>query len=160
MKTPDVDPAHFRQLLGRFTTGVVVITTRAADGHPMGMTANSLASVSLVPPLVSIAVDKLARIHPVVVAAEHYAFSILSAGQETLSRRFADPHDDRFDGIGYHLSPRQNVLLDGAVAHIECERHAQFDAGDHTILVGRVIAGDVHDGRPLAYFRGGYAALA
>lgn len=160
MKIAEVDSAQFRQLLGRFTTGVVVVTVRAPDAHPMGMTANSLASVSLVPPLISIAIDKSARIHPVVIEAETFALSILSAGQEALSRRFADPHDDRFDGIGYQLSPRQNVLLDGALAHIECERQAQFDAGDHTILVGRVIAGEAHGGRPLTYFRGGYAALA
>lgn len=160
MKSPEVDSAQFRQLLGRFTTGVVVVTVQAPAGHPMGMTANSLASVSLNPPLISIAIDQAARIHPVVVKSETFALSILSVGQEALSRRFADPHDDRFDGIGYHLSPRQNVLLDGALAHIECERESQFEAGDHTILIGRVIAGDAHNGRPLVYFRGGYAALA
>ncbi len=160
MKAPEVDSAQFRQLLGRFATGVVIISTRAPDGHPMGMTANSLASVSLLPPLISIAVDKAARLHDPVVVADTFALSILSAGQEAISRRFADPHDDRLDGIGYHLSPRQNVLLDGALAHIECERYGLCDAGDHTILIGHVINGEAHDGRPLCYFRGGYAALA
>lgn len=160
MTPPDLDPASFRQLLGRFATGVCVVTARAADGHPLGMTANSLASISLAPPLVSLAIDHRARLHPVITAAPRFAVSVLEQHQEAVSRRFANPSDDRFDGVGYAESAHGNVLLDGALAHIECERHALVEAGDHTIVIGRVVAGRAGDGRPLCYFRGGYAALA
>lgn len=155
-----VDQAQFRQLLGRFATGVTVITARDADGRPHGMTANSLASVSLEPPLVLLSIDHQAAMHALLIAAPTFAVNILASNQETLSRRFAQDREARFDGIGYQESLGGLILLDGALAHLECERAATHPAGDHTILVGRVVAGSAGDGRPLCYFRGGYAALA
>jgi 3-hydroxy-9,10-secoandrosta-1,3,5(10)-triene-9,17-dione monooxygenase reductase component len=154
-----VDPARFRQLLGRFATGVTVLTVRDGAGQPAGMTASSLASVSLEPPLVSVCVDHTAELHDLIVAAPEFVVNVLEGGQEELSRRFADKHDDRFAGVGYHLGPEGQVRLDGALAHIECERFAIYPTGDHTIVIGRVIGGDTHDGHPLLYYRGGYAAL-
>src|ERR1041384_6472898 len=112
---PDVDDAQFRQLLGRFATGVVVITLTAPDGRPHGMTANSLASVSLRPPLVSVSIDHAATMHDLIVEAEQFVINVLAGQQEALSRRFADPHDDRFDGVGYHGGEHGGVLLDGAI---------------------------------------------
>ncbi len=159
MSAPDVDDAQFRQLLGRFATGVAVITVTAADGRPHGMTANSLASVSLRPPLVSVAVDRRAELHQHITRGEVFVANILSSHQEALSRRFADPHDDRFDGIGYTVSRNGGILLDGVLAHVECARHALLEAGDHTIVLGRVVGGATRDGRPLLYYRGGYGAL-
>jgi flavin reductase (DIM6/NTAB) family NADH-FMN oxidoreductase RutF len=123
------------------------------------MTANSLASVSLQPPLLSVSVDHTAEMHKVILQAREFVVNILSSPQEALARRFADKHEDRFDGIGYRLSPEGLVLLDGALAHIECVREAEYPAGDHTIVVGRVVGGVTADGRPLLYYRGGYAAL-
>ncbi len=155
-----IDPARFRQLLGRFATGVTILTTRDPQGRPAGMTASSLASVSLQPPLVSVCVDHAAALHDLIVAASEFVVNILESGQEELSRRFADHHEDRFAGIGYHAGPEGQILLDGALAHIECERFAMYPGGDHTIIVGRVIGGDTHDGHPLLYFRGGYTALS
>ena len=160
MTRPDVDPAEFRQLLGRFATGVTVITALDAGGRPHGMTANSLSSVSLHPPLVLVAVEKIAVLHPVIVAAPRFVINILEEGQETLSRRFARKEDDRFDGIGYAPTADGVPVLDGVLAHIECERTALHDAGDHTIVMGRVVGGATREGRPLAYFRGGYTGLA
>ena len=155
-----VEPAEFRQLLGRFTTGVCVLTARTADGRLQGMTANSLSSISLLPPLVLVSIDHQAQMHPTLTTCAAFAINILSAGQEAVSRRFANDHEDRFDGVGYHESPRGLVLLDGALAHLEVERETCHEAGDHTLVIGRVVAGAAHDGRPLCYFRGGYAALA
>jgi flavin reductase (DIM6/NTAB) family NADH-FMN oxidoreductase RutF len=155
----DVDDAQFRQLLGRFATGVVVITLTSPDGQPHGMTANSLASVSLRPPLLSVSIDHGATMHDLVTGADQFVINVLSSHQEALSRRFADPHDDRFEGVGYHGGQHTGVLLDGALAHIECVRHDTVEAGDHTIVIGRVVAGETVDGRPLLYYRGGYAAL-
>jgi flavin reductase (DIM6/NTAB) family NADH-FMN oxidoreductase RutF len=154
-----VDPSQFRQLLGRFATGVTVLTVTTPQGHPLGMTANSLSSVSLRPPLISVNVDHEADMHDAILQAREFVVNILSSPQEALARRFADEHEDRFDGIGYRLSPEGLVLLDGALAHIECVREAEYPSGDHTIVVGRVVGGATTDGRPLLYYRGGYAAL-
>jgi flavin reductase (DIM6/NTAB) family NADH-FMN oxidoreductase RutF len=136
-----------------------VLTVRDAEGHPVGMTANSLVSVSLQPPLVSVCVDHAAEMHDLLLRTREFVVNVLESGQEELSRRFAVKHEDRFDGVGYHLGPEGQVLIDGALAHIECERYAQYPGGDHTIVVGRVIGGSTREGRPLLYYRGGYATL-
>ena len=145
--------------MGRFATGVTVLTVNGPDGHPAGMTASSLASVSLVPPLVSVCVDHEAELHDAILAAPIFVVNVLESGQEVLSRRFADRHDDRFDAVGYHRSPEGLVLLDGALAHLECDRFASYPAGDHTLIIGRVIGGSTGEGRPLLYYRGGYGSL-
>lgn len=154
-----IDAAQFRELLGRFATGVTVITLDGPDGRPQGMTASSLASVSLNPPLVSVCIDHQADLHDAIARCPRFVVNILEVGQELLSRRFADQHDDRFAGVGYHRSPDGLVLLDGALAHIECDRHATYPGGDHTIVLGRVVGGATADGHPLLYYRGGYATL-
>jgi flavin reductase (DIM6/NTAB) family NADH-FMN oxidoreductase RutF len=154
----EVDPATFRNLLGRFATGVTVLTLEGPDGRPAGMTANSLASVSLQPPLLSVCVDRQSDLHDLIIAAPGFVVNVLESEQEALARRFAEPHPDRFAGVGYHTGPGGEVLLDGVLTHIECRRHALFDGGDHSIIVGRVIGGSTGEGRPLLYYRGGYAA--
>ena len=145
--------------MGRFATGVTVLTVDGPGDRPLGMTASSLASVSLVPPLVSVCIDHEAELHDTILAAPVFVVNILESGQEVLSRRFADRHEDRFDGVGYHRSPEGLVLLDGALAHLECEHFARHPGGDHTIVIGRVIGGQTSEGRPLLYYRGGYGAL-
>jgi flavin reductase (DIM6/NTAB) family NADH-FMN oxidoreductase RutF len=155
----DVDPARFRQLLGRFATGVAIVTTVDAEGAPVGMTANTLTSVSLEPPLVSICVDHTADMHRVLQTAGGFAVNILAADQEAISRRFAELDEHRFDGIGYHRSERGSIVLEGVLAHLECERFAEYPAGDHSIYVGRVVGGAASEGEPLLYYRGGYVGL-
>ncbi len=159
MTTAAIDPFQFRQLLGHFATGVTVLTLATPDGRPLGMTASSLASVSLDPPLVSVCVDRIAELHDVIVRAPEFVVNVLASPQEALARRFSDKHEDRFDGVGYHRSPEGLILLDGALAHIICERFAEYPGGDHTIILGRVVGGATTEGRPLLYYRGGYAAL-
>jgi flavin reductase (DIM6/NTAB) family NADH-FMN oxidoreductase RutF len=159
VKPAEIDPSQFRQLLGRFATGVTILTVATPEGRPLGMTANSLASVSLHPPLVSVCVDREAEMHDAILSAPQFVVNVLASHQEALARRFSDKHEDRFDGIGYRLSPDGLILLDGALAHVECDRYAQYPGGDHTIVVGRVTGGTTGDGRPLLYYRGGYAAL-
>jgi flavin reductase (DIM6/NTAB) family NADH-FMN oxidoreductase RutF len=154
-----MDSAQFRQLLGRFATGVTVITTRLTDGRPAGMTANSLASVSLEPPLLSACIARAAELYQPLMTAPGFVVNILEASQEILARRFADSHPDRFDGVGHHPSPGGFPVLDGAMAWMECAPHATFPGGDHTILVGRLLHGGTTDGAPLVYYRGGYTDL-
>jgi flavin reductase (DIM6/NTAB) family NADH-FMN oxidoreductase RutF len=154
-----VDAPHFRQLLGRFATGVTVLTTRAADGRPLGMTASSVASVSLVPPLVLVSVSHQNDMHPAMEAGRHFVLNVLAADQEAVSRRFAAEHPDRFAGIGYHESKYGMPILDGVVASIECETQGAVPSGDHTVFFGLVIGGAVTERSPLLYYRGGYRSL-
>ena len=156
---PGVDPSQFRHLLGRFATGVTVLTARTPAGQPIGMTASSIASVSLEPPLLLVCVDRQHDMHPALEAGTRWVLNVLAADQEWLSRRFANTIEDRFNGVGYQESKEGIPLLDGAVASIECVKHATVPGGDHTIFIGLVTGGTVTDRRPLLYYRGGYAAL-
>lgn len=164
MTTPPrgVDASQFRQLLGRFATGVTILTTRGPGGEPVGMTASSVASVSLEPPLVLVSVDKINDMHAAMEATTYFALNILSAEQESLSRRFAasDQPSQRFHGVSYRENARGVPLLEGVVAHIECLKHAAVPGGDHTVFLGLVVGGDATDRRPLLYYRGGYAGLS
>jgi len=155
-----VDPPQFRQLLGRFATGVTVLTARTPAGEPIGMTASSVASVSLDPPLVLVSVDKSHDMHAALERGTHFVLNILSADQEALSRRFAASEPDRFRGVSYRENERGIAVLDGAVAHLECEKRTAVPGGDHTVFFGLVVGGDVTDRRPLLYYRGGYTGLS
>lgn len=154
----DVSPEQFRALCGRFATGVAVITALDQDGQPAGMTANSFASVSLHPPLISVNVDEQAEMHGVLGRVRHFVLNILEASQEAISRRFAEDHPERFAGIACRVNARGIPVLEGTLATIECERVQHVDAGDHRIFIARVTGGEARNGRPLLYFRGGYAA--
>ncbi|MEO8480530.1 MAG: flavin reductase family protein [Gemmatimonadota bacterium] len=152
-----MDPYRFRNLCGRFATGITIVTTFDAEDRPVGMTANSFASISLEPPLTSVAIDHAASAHSALLAARRWTINILEANQEALSRRFAAIEPDRFAGVGWQRGPDDSLRLDGVLAHLVCDRHETIETGDHTILIGRVIDGDAADhGRPLLYFRGGY----
>jgi len=155
----EVDPFQYRQLLGHFATGVTILTTMTPEGKPLGMTANSLSSVSLSPPLISVCVDREADMHPVILRASEFVVNVLASDQEALARRFSDKYEDRFDGVGYRLNPEGLILLDGVLAHVVCRRQETYPGGDHTIVLGRVIGGTTHERHPLLYYRGGYAAL-
>ncbi len=153
-----MDPFAFRQLCGRFTTGIVVLTARDAHGAPLGMTMNSFTSVSLDPPLIALAVGHDALMHDLLLTTTHLAVNILGTEQEALARRFAAGLPDRFDGVGWHPGPADEVLLEGALAHLYCTRWETHPVGDHTLLIARVTGGvAAPTGGPLLYYRGGYA---
>jgi flavin reductase (DIM6/NTAB) family NADH-FMN oxidoreductase RutF len=152
-----MDSFDFRRLCGRFATGVTIVTAFDAKGLPVGMTANSFASVSLDPPLVSVAVDHAAAAHDALLAASRFTVNILESHQEALSRRFAAGLAERFEGVGWHEAEGGFVVLDGALAYLCCDRYAEYPAGDHTLFLGRALGGESADhGRPLLYYRGGY----
>jgi flavin reductase (DIM6/NTAB) family NADH-FMN oxidoreductase RutF len=133
-----------------------VVTTAGPDGEPVGMTANSFTSVSLEPPLVSVSIDRAADMHAHLLRASRFAINVLESRQEALSRRFAGEHPDRFEGIGYRWNDAGLPILTSTLATIECEQHTTYGAGDHTIVIGRVVGGETGEGRPLLYYRGGY----
>ena len=155
-----IDAATFRHALGRFPSGVTIVTVRDASGRDLGMTVSAFASLSLDPPLVLVCIGDDATIAGAVGAAGHFAVSVLAEDQEALARRFADSDADRFAGTAVARGTTGIALLDGAVAHLECAIVARHRGGDHTIVVGEVLAATtVEDGWPLVYQRGAYRRL-
>ena len=154
-----IDPSTFRATLGRFASGITVVTAADAEGRDVGMTVSAFSSLSLDPPLILVCVDHGASVAPVLEHCDRFAINVLSEEQEPLSRRFAEREVDRFDGVAYHRGEHGIALLDGALAHLECRVHARYPAGDHTILVGAVEATALNEGHPLLYYRGGYGRL-
>ncbi len=159
MNTNGVAPDQFRELLGRFATGVTILTTRTAAGRPLGMTANAVAAVSLEPPLLLVCVERTREMHDPLREAPYFALSVLAQHQEPLSRRFAEDHPDRFAGLTLLAGPHELPLLADAVAHIVCARREAIPAGDHTVFIGLVIGGEGTDRRPLTYFRSRYGTI-
>ena len=156
-----VDQLEFRRVMGHFATGVTIITTHDGAGKLTGLTANAVASVSLDPPLVLVCVDKKAESYPLFGMSRVFAVNILTQKQETLSRRFAKSGGEKFEGVGYRAGATGAPILEGALAHLECEVRHEFDAGDHTIFVGVAVEIGAEDAEePLLYFRGGYRNLS
>ncbi len=154
-----VSPDEFRSVLGRFPSGVTVVTTKAADGSDQGMTVSAFCSVSLDPALVLICIEKTASVHQTLTSAPGFIVNILSAKQEQIARRFSIVDIDRFEGVGFSRSRNGTAVLDDVLGVIECKKFGLHDAGDHTIIVGEVEAGRAENGAPLLYYRGGYAQL-
>lgn len=148
---------EFRAALGAFTTGVTVITTRASDGEPVGITCNSFNSVSLTPPMVLWSLARTAFSLRVFEAAGHWAVHILSAGQEPLSDRFARRGENKFENVATETGIGNVPLLIGCSSRFQCKSSFKYDGGDHVIFVGEVIAFDHNDLPPLVFQRGNYA---
>ncbi len=162
MPSPTLDVKRFREVLGYFATGVAVVTARAKDGTPIGVTMSSFNSVSLQPPLVLFSVDRKARSLAAMDHAQGYGINILTREQETLSGRFATALTDKWDAVEHAPGFAQAPLLAGALAHFECRPYARYDGGDHVIFVVEVlnVATPAVDGEPLVFFRGHYRSLA
>jgi len=159
-----VTPDEFRAALGRFATGVTVITVETAKGEVHGMTASAFCSVSLRPPLVLVCIDHLAETYLHVRERGQFGVSILKEEQEALSEFFADP--ERNPDAGYRLGVQYRPMKSGtpvlqnALANLDCSVVDAYSAGDHTIFVGEVREVTVGEGAPLLYFRGRYRISA
>ena len=151
------DPKEFRRALGMFATGVTIVTTTAADGTPVGITANSFNSVSLDPPMVLWSLANNSRSLPAFSESTHWNVHILSNEQEVLSNRFARPSEDKFAGLEMDAQASGAPLLPGCSARFQCKTAFQYEGGDHIILVGEVIAYDRSPTPPLLYLSGSYA---
>ena len=155
-----IDAGTFRHALGRFPSGVTVVTVRDDEGRDFGMTVSAFASLSLVPPLVLVCIGDDATIAGNVAAAGHFAVSVLAEDQSAIAELFADSGAARFAGTAISRGTTGLALIDGAVSHLECAIVARHRGGDHTIVVGEVLAATaVEDGRPLVYQRGDYRRL-
>lgn len=137
--------------MARFASGVTVVTARGGDGADHGMTVSAFASLSLDPPLALVCVEQSATLLPHLRSADWFGVSILAAGQEAISARFATKDVARFDGIRTSRAPEGPALIDGAVAHLVCRRVAEYPGGDHLIFVGEVRDAQVHGDDALMY---------
>lgn len=156
-----VDQQEFRQVMGHFATGVTVITTHDGKGNLFGLTANAVSSVSLDPPLVLCCIARSSESHAAFAASGVFSVHILSHAQEALSRRFAKSGEDKFVGVAFGTGASGCPILEGSLAHLECEIRHHFEAGDHTIFVGEPIGISMdQETDPLLYFRGGYRNLS
>lgn len=158
-----VSPSRFRHVLGHLASGVAVVTSVDADGRPRGLTATSVCSVSLEPPLVLVAVDRTADTHAAVRASGVYAVHLLSDGQAGLAVRFAGKGTAKFRGLDHGAGTTGAPLLEDAAGWLECTVAQEVPAGDHTVFVGRVEEARMREddgARPLVYHLGRYGTLA
>jgi flavin reductase (DIM6/NTAB) family NADH-FMN oxidoreductase RutF len=154
-----LEKQEFRRVLGHFAAGVTIITTIGEDGRPYGLTATAFSSVSLEPPLVLVCVDKKSESHPHFHTSRVFAVNLLAVDHEHLSRRFAVSGGDKFGDLPVRTGVTGAPVLREALAHLECRTVNVVDAGDHTVFIGRVEAGDAREGEPLLYFRGAYRQI-
>lgn len=158
------DPSRLRRAFGTFATGVTVVTVGGAS--PRGMTANSFTSVSLDPPLILVSVGKEAFMHRRLAEAATFSVSVLGAGQEQVARHFADRSRPmgagQFDAVEWLPGRAGDApLIAGAAAHFECAKWSAYDAGDHTLYLGELLAADeLADRQPLVFHRGSFRELA
>jgi flavin reductase (DIM6/NTAB) family NADH-FMN oxidoreductase RutF len=150
------DVVEFRRALGAFVTGVTVVTTIQPDGSPRGFTANSFTSVSLDPALILVCIAKTASSHPVFSQTQRFAVSVLAEDQRPVSGVFASKAADKFSQVAWHVRRTGSPVVDGAAASFDCETHQVVDAGDHIILLGRVVDFAHSSATPLGYCRGAY----
>ena len=150
------DARELRNALGRFPTGVTIITTRAPTGKQEGLTANSFSALSLDPPLILWSISRKSSSLDGFLASGYFAINVLGSDQADLSHRFAKPHEDKFEGVtvteGYGGSP----LIAGALAAFECKTEQTIEGGDHLLIVGRVHRIAYANGEPLIFNAGKY----
>ena len=158
----DFDSKGFRDAMGAFPTGIAVVTAASQEMSHIGITVNSFTSVSLEPPLVLWCIDRRSRRYPHFAQAPGFTVSILASGHREVSARLARAGEHNLDGISLIPTELGPPALADSLAVFECARESVQDAGDHAILIGRVLRFARHDGAgaPLVYFRGKYGALA
>lgn len=154
-----LEASRFRSACALFATGIAVLTTRASDGAPHGITVNSFASLSLAPPLVMVAIDRACVFLNFFESSGFYAVNILAEDHRHLSRRFSELPENRFDGVGWTAAMTGSPRIGGALAMLDCKIVQKFDAGDHRVLIGEVQDIAIGEGRPLIYFSSDYAEL-
>jgi flavin reductase (DIM6/NTAB) family NADH-FMN oxidoreductase RutF len=151
-----MDPGLLRQALGRFATGVTVITTRTADAKYEGLTANSFSAVSLDPPLVLWSLRLTAPSLDSFRQSGHFAVNVLSSAQSAVSRHFATPRHDKFAAIEFASGIGGCPTLQESLAIFECRTESTIEGGDHIIFIGRVIRAQYREGEPLIFAHGRY----
>ena len=151
--TTTLDQTAFRNALARFASGVTVVITRNGEGSFVGFTASAFSSVSLDPPLILVCLQKDADCYQAFMEADAFTVSILATGQAGIARRFATKSIDKLKGTPVATAVSTGLpRIEGASAWLECRSHSRPDGGDHTILVGEVLAAGTGDDQPLLHF--------
>ena len=158
-KLMSISRDEFRAALGRFASGVTVVTTKDKSGRLHGITVSAFSSVSLDPPLILVCIDKLAGSHQAFEEISTFVVNILSEDQQHYSDLFASHLSDKFDGVDYLETSDGVPLLKNALVNMECRLVNSHANGDHTIFVGEIMKSYVTDGNPLIYFHGNYRKL-
>ena len=150
---------QFRDVLGRFASGVTVVTS-ISGGAPVGLTCQSFSSVSLNPPLVLFIPARTSRAWPAIQRSGKFCVNFLSADQAELSNQMASRGHDKFAGVAWEPAPATgSPMIEGTLGYVDCQIHHVHEAGDHYIVVGRVLDLAVHGGeKPLLFFQGKYAS--
>lgn len=154
-----IEKNELRRIMGHFATGVTVITTASKAGQLFGLTANAFTSVSLVPPLCLVCVDKNAESYLAFQELGSFTVNILADDQEELSRRFAVSGGDKFTGVAYRLGANGAPILQNVLGYLECKIISAHEGGDHTMYLGEVEQAETREGKPLLFYRGGYRSL-
>ncbi|MGP0066053.1 MAG: flavin reductase family protein [Isosphaeraceae bacterium] len=148
-----------RKIMGHWATGVTVVTTDGEAGSH-GLTANAVASLSLDPPLVLVAVDKRAATLDYLKKNRCFAVNILRLDQQDISTRFATPGPKDFSDLNITTVETGSPVLADCLAYLDCRVYEILPGGDHDIFVGEIVAGEHWGGEPLLYFSGGYRRIA
>ncbi|MBA3592895.1 MAG: flavin reductase family protein [Polaromonas sp.] len=156
---PPLDSRALRTALGQFATGITVVTTRAADGALVGLTVNSFSALSLEPPMILWSLRCSSPSLPVFEAAERFVVNVLAEAQVEVSRRFALPVADKFEGVAHAENVWGQPLLHGAAAWFECRILSRQVAGDHCLFIAEVERFTSSEATPLLFHAGGYFAL-
>jgi flavin reductase (DIM6/NTAB) family NADH-FMN oxidoreductase RutF len=159
MQRAAFDSLAFRAACGLFATGVAVLTTRAADGTPHGLTINSFSSLSLNPPLVMVAVDRDCTSMGAFETSSSFAVNILREEQIDLSIRFAQLPEGRFTGVSWREGVTGAPVMEGVLGVIEAKTVQVIDAGDHRALIGEAVSVEIGEGRPLLFFGSEYGRI-
>jgi flavin reductase (DIM6/NTAB) family NADH-FMN oxidoreductase RutF len=153
--------SDLRAAFAQYATGVAVVTTMTAEGHPVGITINSFSSLSLDPPLILWCLQLCSASLDAYTATDYFAVNVLASGQEPVARQFATRGTDRFAGAHWHRGPRHLPLLDDGLGVFVCRRARQLPGGDHLIMIGQLEEYEVSAGRqPLVFHGGQYRSLA
>jgi flavin reductase (DIM6/NTAB) family NADH-FMN oxidoreductase RutF len=159
MSSAAVSPELFRRACALFATGVAVLSTRGADGTPHGLTVNAFCSLSLTPPLVLVAVDRVCSLLETFEKSGHFALNFLSQSQRNLSIRFSEIPEGRFTGVSWSPGVDGAPLIDSVIGSIQCRTTRIIDAGDHRALIGEAVAAGIGEGDPLVFFRSMYTMI-
>lgn len=152
-----LDSREFRNALGRFATGVTVVSLQTPEGVH-GMTANSFTSVSLEPPLILVCVDRRNRTHALIPETGRFGVSVLAEDQLAISNHYAGKRDESLNPR-WRRDETESPVLDRALAWFDCRLHATYDGGDHSIFVGEVERMSYREGEPLLFFAGAYRRI-
>jgi flavin reductase (DIM6/NTAB) family NADH-FMN oxidoreductase RutF len=150
---------EFRAALGRFASGVTVVTTIDKENRLHGITVSAFCSVSLEPPLILVCIDKEAGSHQAFEQSRAFVVNVLREDQQFLSDRFASQMPDKFENVKYRAGIERVPVLEDVLVNLECRLVNAHDSGDHTIYIGEIVVATVNDGKPLVYFQGEYRKL-